>query len=227
MFCPNCGRAVEENVAFCPECGAKTGVTQAAPVEPVSRSYTGSEGTTPTNFGEMFTKVANNKNIRIVIAAVALLCVLFLDFISIMGFFEFSGLDLIGYVFELFDTVGGSGSSEVPVMAIIGLLGALIGLFVFVIAAVLLLIGSAINNKTFEKVSSMIGIISGIVLIIGWSLLMSEFKDASMAGGMSAAMGANLAASMLSPFKVLSTGFWGTMVLYVASLVLNHRRTDA
>lgn len=31
MFCPNCGKPIDDNAVFCPECGAKVGLAPAAP----------------------------------------------------------------------------------------------------------------------------------------------------------------------------------------------------
>lgn len=243
MFCPNCGKVIEENVAFCPECGGKINTVptantmnrssqQTATTEQVSSNYTESAATVVGSTETGLTALANNKSIRICVAVVLLACVLFMPFFSIMGMYSINCFDMITTFFDGFDKLAGSmDMSGVPDDAVIGIYAFLAGMVIFLIAAVFVLIGAIKNGKSMEKNFALFGFIAGIILFVGLYLVIEAAKSEVMKhmGGMdySQQMGVNGIMGMISPFKLLGSGFWGGMILFLVVYILNKKRTDA
>ena len=73
MFCPNCGKQIPDNAAFCSECGKPTNTVSAPEPTPVATP------TIPVGKIKYFTKVApTSKRIMAGIAlGLGLLCILF------------------------------------------------------------------------------------------------------------------------------------------------------
>lgn len=237
MFCPNCGKAVQEESVFCSACGTKievlAGGNQDAKVETPSPAPVTVPASNPipavskASAEEKITRYANNRTIRIIVAACLVACILFLPFVSVW-LYSLNGIDIISLVVnhggEMIDS---ADVSQIPAGVAIGLCAAAAGMVLFVILAVCNLIGAVKNKRSLERKSALIGIISGVLLFIGLHLVLSAIKDKFLSYG-SGFYGESLSAtlSMLSPFKILSTGYWGTMILYIVSYILNKKRTD-
>ena len=232
MFCPNCGHEVQEGAAFCSECGGKIVTMQAAPVEQVSETYTAPASTVSTGSETGLTAYANNRNIRIGVAIALVACIFFLPFFSIMGVYSINGFDMIKLLFDGFENISQTmDMADVPTEATIGIYAFIIGLIIFMITSVCVLLGAVKNSSSMERKSALLGLISGIALFVGIYLVLNAVKDAAMDTmgymGSDVQMGASTVLSMISPFKLLGTGYWGGIILYAVSLVLNKKRTNA
>ncbi|MBE7034283.1 MAG: zinc ribbon domain-containing protein [Ruminococcaceae bacterium] len=258
MFCPNCGKAVQDGVAFCPECGGKIEMlaggsqeqknetSSQTPVAPPSLESVAEPSKTKLKLIEL----ANKKELRTNIALALLLCSLFAPIFSILGIVDLSAWRIINIsVFNNVDIPGAGGASLSQAMAMaeaqipasfdfgITLLG--IGFYVFALSSIGVFIGNIRANKKLEERFALAGIISGALLFIAILIISGEIESllkANMSGydeysGMMAyseeSMAINMVMEYLSPFKLFSVGYWGSMLLYVTSFVFNKKRTDA
>lgn len=73
MFCGNCGKEIEDGVTFCPECGAKTGITSSIDMEE-SKVYSPPKKTNP--------------KIKIVLIILVVIAVLSVVGIKIIGYIQ-------------------------------------------------------------------------------------------------------------------------------------------
>lgn len=247
MFCPNCGKTVQEGATFCTECGEKIITVQAENNMNASANQTSQQQSSSQQAENGYTAVtetaapvgktglaafADNKNIRIGFAVALVVCIFFMPFFSIMGVYSINGFDMIKFLLDGLGNISGSfDMSDAPVGAVIGCCAFVVGMVVFMFATVLVLIGAIKNKKSMEKSFALIGLIGGIALFVGMYVVLETVKDVALSElgseDYGAQAGVNAVMTLLSPFKILGTGFWGGIVLYISSFVLSIKRTDA
>ncbi len=241
MFCPNCGYSVKDGETFCSECGSK--------IEVLSVDDQGEKISTPSEKKIKLVELANKKELRTNIAVALLICSLFAPIFSILGIMDFSAWRIINIsVFNNIDIPGGGAAlsavtaqleAQIPSSLDFGMIISDIGFYVFALASIGVFVGNIRANKKVEERFALAGIISGALLFISILVITGEIESMIKAnmggydvysGGMAFSeemAGVEMVMSYLSPFKLLSVGYWGSMLLYVASFVFNKKRTDA